>query len=165
MDDRYECFRALEDEFRRHGRNSEAQQHPGHLERLKPAPSVRRCRRVLITAPPRHVLIAESELGSFIAPCRPRCAGRMAQLLVAFAKCMPHAAVSRVVFVHTESHEHRPLSCLASSSNEGGAFRAFAPTGRLTPPSSGRPKGRFAPFAPPLMSNVRSHDASKALPP
>ena len=26
---------------------------------------------------------------------------------------------------------------------------------RLTPPSSGRPKGRFAPFAPPLMSNVR----------
>ena len=27
----------------------------------------------------------------------------------------------------------------------------------LTPPSSGRPKGRFAPFAPPLMSNVRSH--------
>ena len=30
-------------------------------------------------------------------------------------------------------------------------------TGRthLTPPSSGRPKGRFAPFGPPLMSNVR----------
>ena len=28
---------------------------------------------------------------------------------------------------------------------------------RLTPPSSGRPKGRFAPFAPPLMSNVRPH--------
>ena len=27
----------------------------------------------------------------------------------------------------------------------------------LTPPSSGRLKGRFAPFAPPLMSNVRSH--------
>ena len=27
----------------------------------------------------------------------------------------------------------------------------------LTPPSSGRPKGRFAPFAPPLMSNVRPH--------
>ena len=27
----------------------------------------------------------------------------------------------------------------------------------LTPPSSGRPKGRFAPFAPPLMSNVRQH--------
>ena len=26
----------------------------------------------------------------------------------------------------------------------------------LTPPSSGRPKGRFAPFAPPLMSNVRA---------
>ena len=26
---------------------------------------------------------------------------------------------------------------------------------RLTPPSSGRPKGRFAPFGPPLMSNVR----------
>ena len=25
---------------------------------------------------------------------------------------------------------------------------------RLTPPSSGRPKGRFAPFGPPLMSNV-----------
>ena len=28
----------------------------------------------------------------------------------------------------------------------------------LTPPSSGRPKGRFAPFAPPLMSNVRRHE-------
>ena len=28
---------------------------------------------------------------------------------------------------------------------------------RLTPPSSGRPKGRFAPFGPPLMSNVRPH--------
>ena len=27
----------------------------------------------------------------------------------------------------------------------------------LTPPSIGRPKGRFAPFAPPLMSNVRPH--------
>ena len=27
---------------------------------------------------------------------------------------------------------------------------------RLTPPSSGRSKGRFAPFGPPLMSNVRS---------
>ena len=25
----------------------------------------------------------------------------------------------------------------------------------LTPPSSGRPKGRFAPVSPPLMSNVR----------
>ena len=25
----------------------------------------------------------------------------------------------------------------------------------LTPPSSGRSKGRFAPFGPPLMSNVR----------
>ena len=32
---------------------------------------------------------------------------------------------------------------------------------RLTPPSSGRPKGRFAPFAPPLMSNVRSHCADE----
>ena len=30
---------------------------------------------------------------------------------------------------------------------------------RLTPPSSGRPKGRFAPFAPPLMSNVRPRKA------
>jgi hypothetical protein len=29
--------------------------------------------------------------------------------------------------------------------------------GCLTPPSSGRPKGRFAPFGPPLMSNVRHH--------
>ena len=28
----------------------------------------------------------------------------------------------------------------------------------LTPPSSGRPKGRFAPFGPPLMSNVRPHN-------
>ena len=28
---------------------------------------------------------------------------------------------------------------------------------RLTPPSSGRAKGRFAPLAPPLMSNVRQH--------
>ena len=28
---------------------------------------------------------------------------------------------------------------------------------RLTPPSSGRSKGRFAPFGPPLMSNVRPH--------
>ena len=28
------------------------------------------------------------------------------------------------------------------------------PTRRLTPPSSGRSKGRFAPFGPPLMSNV-----------
>ena len=27
----------------------------------------------------------------------------------------------------------------------------------LTPPSSGRSKGRFAPFGPPLMSNVRPH--------
>ena len=27
----------------------------------------------------------------------------------------------------------------------------------LTPPSSGRGKGRFAPLAPPLMSNVRPH--------
>ena len=27
----------------------------------------------------------------------------------------------------------------------------------LTSPSSGRPKGRFAPFDPPLMSNVRRH--------
>ena len=27
----------------------------------------------------------------------------------------------------------------------------------LTPPSSGRSKGRFSPFAPPLMSNVRPH--------
>ena len=34
---------------------------------------------------------------------------------------------------------------------------AFGVGRRLTPPSSGRPKGRFAPFAPPLMSNVRSH--------
>ena len=32
----------------------------------------------------------------------------------------------------------------------------------LTPPSSGRPKGRFAPFAPPLMSNVRSHEFTSA---
>ena len=29
----------------------------------------------------------------------------------------------------------------------------------LTPPSSGRAKGRFAPFGPPLMSNVRAHEA------
>ena len=34
------------------------------------------------------------------------------------------------------------------------AFRTLC---RLTPPSSGRPKGRFAPFGPPLMSNVRPH--------
>ena len=32
----------------------------------------------------------------------------------------------------------------------------------LTPPSSGRPKGRFAPFGPPLMSNVRPHENAAA---
>ena len=32
----------------------------------------------------------------------------------------------------------------------------------LTPSSSGRPKGRFAPFAPPLMSNVRPHERCSA---
>ena len=37
------------------------------------------------------------------------------------------------------SDEHRPIIAYVS----------------LTPPSSGRPKGRCAPFAPPLMSNVR----------
>jgi len=30
----------------------------------------------------------------------------------------------------------------------------------LTPPSSGHPKGRFAPFAPPLMSNVRASQSN-----
>ena len=34
---------------------------------------------------------------------------------------------------------------------------------RLTPPSSGRRKGRFAPFAPPLMSNVRQHQAASGV--
>ena len=32
---------------------------------------------------------------------------------------------------------------------------------RLTPPSSGRSKGRFAPFGPPLMSNVRPRYATR----
>ena len=35
-------------------------------------------------------------------------------------------------------------------------LRPMPPQCGLTPPSSGRPKGRFAPFGPPLMSNVRS---------
>ena len=35
------------------------------------------------------------------------------------------------------------------------ALHPHARRWRLTPPSSGRPKGRFAPFGPPLMSNVR----------
>ena len=39
------------------------------------------------------------------------------------------------------------------------AGRAQCRAWKLTPPSSGRRKGRCAPFAPPLMSNVRPHEA------
>jgi len=39
---------------------------------------------------------------------------------------------------------------------------ACSRTRGLTPPSSGRPKGRFAPFGPTLMSNVRPHMNSRS---
>ena len=40
-------------------------------------------------------------------------------------------------------------------------FESTALQRRLTPPfEPGRPKGRFAPFGPPLMSNVRPHEAA-----
>ena len=40
-------------------------------------------------------------------------------------------------------------------------LRQAAAWRRLTPPSSGRSKGRFAPFGPPLMSNVRRHQPDR----
>jgi len=51
------------------------------------------------------------------------------------------------------SSPHR-RKCKAGSSRTAVCFSS-AVRGNLTPPSSGRSKGRFAPFGPPLMSNVR----------
>jgi len=48
--------------------------------------------------------------------------------------------------------QHSSLGCSPSCSG-------------LTLPSSGRPKGRFAPFGPPLMSNVRPHAMHLRMPP
>ena len=61
----------------------------------------------------------------------------------------------------TSLQRQRPVKVMSLSKVEGVPLRetysrvSFERC-RLTPPSSGRPKGRFAPFAPPLMSNVRS---------
>ena len=46
------------------------------------------------------------------------------------------------------------------SSTVGGEICAVSETRHLTTPSSGRPKARCARFGPPLMSNVRSHEAA-----
>ena len=57
-----------------------------------------------------------------------------------------HMANHRLVTWVAGGHRRRGLA---------GTSRGKGETCRLTPPSSGRPKGRCAPFAPPLMSNVR----------
>ena len=49
------------------------------------------------------------------------------------------------------SARHRPRALLQATLLESSLLGGT----RLTPPSSGRSKGRFAPFGPPLMSNVR----------
>jgi len=48
--------------------------------------------------------------------------------------------------------------CLGGETRHLASIAQRGPRG-LTPPSSGRSKGRYAPFGPPLMSNVRRHEA------
>jgi len=69
--------------------------------------------------------------------------GELEALLTRFPK--PHEFIH---FLQRNMHHYRPLLTTREESNE---------VRGLTPPSSGRRKGRFAPFAPPLMSNVRPH--------